>query len=58
MKTEDILKKIDELIEEAEKYPEWTATQALKCLKKEITGEQVLEFADEATLNSVLLPAT
>ena len=32
----DIIKLIDELIEEAEQEPSWTAIQALRCLRKEL----------------------
>ena len=33
---DEIVKMIDEMIEEAEKEPSWTAKQALRCLKKEL----------------------
>ena len=33
---DEIVKMIDEMIEEAEKEPAWTAKQALRCLKKEL----------------------
>lgn len=36
----DVIKRIDELISEAEKEPSWTATQALRCLRKELLKEQ------------------
>ena len=36
----DIIERIDELIAEAEKEPNWTAIQALRCLRKELLREQ------------------
>ena len=34
------IERIDELIAEAENEPSWTAIQALRCLRKELTEEQ------------------
>ena len=35
-----VIERIDEFITEAENEPSWTATQALRCLRKELTEEQ------------------
>lgn len=37
-----IIERIDELISEAEKEPSWTATQALRCLRKELLKEPAI----------------
>ena len=40
----DIIELIDEWIYEAENEPSWKATQALRCLRKEILKEQGTEW--------------
>ena len=37
-----VIERIDELISEAEKEPSWTATQALRCLRKELLNEPAI----------------
>jgi len=37
-----VIERIDELIFEAEKEPSWTATQALRCLRKELLNEPAI----------------
>ena len=40
----DIIDRIDEMIAEAEKETTWTAVQALRCLRKELKGKQIIEI--------------
>ncbi len=39
MSIQDVLEKIEELLVEAKESPDWTAIQALRCLRKEIFEE-------------------
>ena len=35
----DVIDRIDEFIAEAEKHPEWTAVEALQCLRRDLRNK-------------------